>query len=208
MNPEASCERGSASTRAFKLDGSGQWTALPPLHHARGALALVEARQRLYALGGNNGAVQVAPVEEYDPATNAWTDVATLPLPRNHVSGFATGALACVAGGRNPSTARVDCLNVADHTWAQLAPLPVATSGAGGGAILNEFAVVAGGEDPVEGRIIDPVQRYANGAWTTESMLHPRHGFELAPFQGRLWACGGGDQAGLHPVATCTSIGV
>jgi hypothetical protein len=37
-------------------------------------------------------------------------------------------------------------------------------------------------------------------------MLVPRHGFELAMFQGRAWACGGGSQPGLHPVATCTSI--
>jgi hypothetical protein len=198
---------GPASARAFKLDG-GTWTELAPLHHARGALALVEARAKLYAIGGNSGGVQVAPVEEYDPAANTWADVATLPLARNHVAGFAVEALACVAGGRNPSTVRVDCLNTADRTWAQLAPLPAITSGAGGGAILNDFPVVAGGEDQAETRIVGQVQRYANGAWSSEPMLHPRHGFQLASFQGRLWACGGGDQPGLHPVATCTSIAV
>jgi len=37
-------------------------------------------------------------------------------------------------------------------------------------------------------------------------MLVPRHGFQLALFEGRAWACGGGSSAGLHPVATCTSV--
>jgi hypothetical protein len=37
-------------------------------------------------------------------------------------------------------------------------------------------------------------------------MLVPRHGFQLAVFEGRAWACGGGSLAGLHPVATCTSV--
>ena len=38
------------------------------------------------------------------------------------------------------------------------------------------------------------------------AMLVPRHGFELAMFQGRAWACGGGSAPGLYPVATCTSV--
>jgi hypothetical protein len=37
-------------------------------------------------------------------------------------------------------------------------------------------------------------------------MLVPRHGFELALFDGRAWACGGATLPGLHPVATCTSL--
>lgn len=200
---------GPASARVFKLDaGAPAWTEIAPMHHARGALALVQVHERLYAIGGNSGGVQVAPVEELDPAAGTWTDVAQLPQPRNHVAGFGLGALACVAGGRTPNVTRVDCLNVDSHAWAQLAPLPQATSGAGGAAVLNSFPVVAGGEDPGESRIVDQVARYANGGWTSEPMLHPRHGFQLAPFHGRLWACGGGEQAGLHPVTTCTSIAV
>ncbi len=198
---------GPATNRVFKLAG-GAWTEMAPLRHARGALALVEARQRLFAIGGNNGGVQVAAIEEYDPAANTWTDVASLASARNHVAGFGIAGLACVAGGRSPNVSRVDCVDSTAHTLTQLAPLPLPTSGAGGGAVLNDFPVVAGGEDPGESGIVDQVARYLNGAWSSEPMLHPRHGIQLASFRGRLWACGGGEQAGLHPVATCTSIAV
>ena len=45
------------------------------------------------------------------------------------------------------------------------------------------------------------------GMWIASgAMLVPRHGFELAMYQGRAWACGGGSLPGLHPVATCTSV--
>ena len=199
---------GPASARVFKLAGAGGWTEVAPLHHPRGALALVEVRQKLYALGGSSGAAQVAPVEAYDPQAHAWSDVASLPAPRNHLAGFPLAGLACVAGGRSPNVARVDCLDVAAAAWTQLPALPAPTSGAGGGSILTDFPVVAGGEDAQESRLVDQVARYADGRWTAEPMLHPRHGIQLAAFQGRLWACGGADAPGVHAVTTCTSIAV
>ncbi|MBV9279221.1 MAG: hypothetical protein JOZ41_03990, partial [Chloroflexi bacterium] len=54
--------------------------------------------------------------------------------------------------------------------------------------------------------IIAQLARLRNGRWTLGAMLVPRHGLEFAPFQGRIWACGGGIAPGLHPVATCTSV--
>jgi hypothetical protein len=69
-------------------------------------------------------------------------------------------------------------------------------------------AVILGGQDAGETTINDQFARLPNtDGWSSAgAMLVPRHGFELAMFQGRAWACGGGSQPGLHPVATCTSI--
>ena len=66
-----------------------------------------------------------------------------------------------------------------------------------------------GGQDASETRIVNQLTRYGPAsAWSTgDAMLSPRHGFELALFNGRAWACGGGIAPGLHPVATCTSLG-
>jgi len=74
---------------------------------------------------------------------------------------------------------------------------------------LGGAVVVAGGQNAGETAIVDQFTSYMPGkAWSTgETMLVPRHGFELALFGGRAWACGGGTAPGLHPVATCTSLG-
>jgi hypothetical protein len=198
---------GRDSARFFRLDGSS-WVELAPMRHARGGHALVAAMNRLYVIGGNTAAANVAPAEVYDPQTGAWSDLPALPSPRNHVAGFIFGLSVCVAGGRSPATARVDCLDPGSSTWGRAPDLPQPTSGAGATALEDGRAVILGGQDAQETSIVTQFAQLPDPiAWTTqESMLVPRHGFELALFEGRAWACGGGTLPGLHPVATCTSV--
>src|SRR4029077_19962692 len=198
---------GRDSARFFRLDGSS-WTELAPMHHPRGGPTLLAPENKLSVIGGNTAAGNVAPAEVYDPQTGRWSDLPGLPAARNHVAGFVFGFDVCAGGGRYPTTARVDCYNVNTSSWVRLPNLPVATSGAGATALDDGSVVILGGQDAQETRI---VQQFAGlsaaGAWTViGAMLVPRHGFELALYQGRGWACGGGLQPGLHPVATCTSV--
>lgn len=197
---------GRDSARAFRLDGD-HWSELAAMHFARGGHALVAVQGKLYAIGGNSAARNIPAAEAYDPASNAWTVISSLPVPRNHVSGFVTGDSACVAGGRSPTTARVDCLNPSNGTWSRLPDLPQPTSGAGAVTFAGGDVVMTGGQNANETAIVDQLTRYADSQWTLPAaMMVPRHGFELAVFNGRAWACGGGTAPGLHPVATCTSI--
>ena len=195
------------SARLFRLDG-GSWTVLASMHHARGGHALLAAAAKLYAIGGNAASTNVASAEVYDPASNAWSDLPSLPAPRNHVSGFVFGANVCVAGGRPPATARVDCFNLESSSWVRFPDLPRATSGAGATTLDGESAVILGGENAQETTISDQFARLPSpdGWMSSDAMLVPRHGFELATFEGRAWACGGGSLPGLHPVSTCTSV--
>lgn len=206
---------GPATARVFRLAGSS-WSEVRPMHHARGALALIELHSRLYALGGSsdhNAPGEVAPAEVYDPSTNSWTDLPPQPTPRNHVAGFVyMNRLVCVAGGHvnggYSSTTAIDCYDPASGAWsAPLPTLPVPTSSAGAG-VLGPELVVAGGQGSA---IVDRIMRLRvdiQGAqWRTEAMIVPRHGIELAPYQGRLWACGGSTKTGPGAVADCTSIG-
>jgi len=199
---------GRDSARLFRLDAD-HWTELAPMHYARGGHALIAAQGKLYAVGGNTARANVGPVESYDPATDTWTVVTSLPDPRNHLMGFVFGGQVCVAGGRSPTTARVDCFDPAKSAWSSLPALPQPTSGGGAAAFNGGDVVVLGGQDASETRIVTQLTRYGPGdAWSGgETMLDPRHGFELATYEGRAWACGGGSAPGLHPVATCTSIG-
>lgn len=199
---------GHDSARFFRLDGSS-WTELAPMKHARGGHALLAAGNSLYVIGGNTVAANVAPAEIYDPQTGHWSDLPPLPVPRNHVAGFVYGPDVCAAGGRSPTTSRVDCYDPLISSWVRFPDLPQPTSGAGAAALDDGRIVILGGEDARESRIVNQYSVLsAAGPWTAlGAMLVPRHGFELALFLGRAWACGGGLQPGLHPVATCTSIG-
>lgn len=199
---------GADSARVFRLDAD-RWTELAPMHFARGGHALAAVAGKLFAVGGNTARGNVSALESYDPSGNAWTVLPPLPQPRNHLMGFVLGGAVCVAGGRSPTTARVDCFDVAEGTWSSMPDLPRASSGGGATTFVGGDVVVMGGQDASETRIIDQLTRYSPGSgWTaSESMLAPRHGFELVIFGGRAWACGGGSAPGLHPVATCTSVG-
>jgi len=198
---------GADGRRLFRLDGD-HWTELASMHYARGGHALLAAQGRLYAVGGNTAAGNVGPVEAYDPTANAWTVVTMLPDPRNHVLGFVMGSSVCVAGGRSPTTSRVDCFDTAHNAWARLAALPQATSGGGAAAFPDGSVLAMGGQDAAETAIVNVLTRYMGSTWSApEAMLVPRHGFELALFDGRAWACGGGTAPGLHPTDVCTSVG-
>jgi hypothetical protein len=199
---------GADSARLFRLD-SDHWTELASMHFARGGHALIAAAGKLFAVGGNTARGEVAAVESFDPASNTWTLLPALPSPRNHVSGFVVGGSICVAGGRYPTTTRVDCLDVAQSAWSRLPDLPRATSGAGAITFLGGSVVMLGGQNAGETAIVDQFTHLTPGAgWSTgATMLVPRHGFELALYGGRAWACGGGVAPGLHPVAACTSVG-
>lgn len=199
---------GADSAHLYRLDGD-RWTPLASMHYARGGHALIAAGDRLYAIAGNTSRGNVGPTESYNPATNSWTVLPALPTPRNHVAGFDGGGVACVAGGRSPTTGRVDCLEVGAGEWKrQLADLPVPTSGGGAVAFADDVVIVLGGQDASETRIVNQFVYLVGENWVSAGpMLVPRHGFELALFGGRAWACGGGIAPGLHPVATCTSLG-
>lgn len=198
---------GVDSARLFRLDGD-HWTELAPMRFPRGGHALIAAQGKLYAVGGNTSRGNVAAVESYDPGTNSWITLPSLPVPRNHVSGFVLGTQVCVAGGRSPTTSRVDCFDTVSGSWSRLPDVPQPASGGGAVTFLGGDVVYAGGQDASETRIVDQLTHYSAGrSWTSgERMLIPRHGFQLAVFAGRAWACGGGSAPGLHPVASCTSL--
>ncbi len=200
---------GAPRTDAAAWDGRQAWTLIPALPQSRGALALVSTGTMLVAAGGRGASgVEVAAVQTWSPGDLAWRQLGLLPMPRDHVAGFLSNGLACFAGGRSPTTARVDCVNPANGTWSTLPLLPAATSGAGA-ATVAEIPLIGGGEVASEtGTVAADLWWLSGGSWRGVPMLLPRHGWEGAVLVGRLWACGGGVEPGLHPSSACTSIGV
>jgi Kelch motif len=176
------------------------------MHDARGALALVALRGRLYAIGGRDRSAQIGLTEDYVPGTSAWQSLPDMPAPRNHLAGYVDGSRLCVAGGRTPdSSAAIDCLDPLTATWATRATLRIATSGAAA-ANLSGSTIVAGGEPAGETSIVGVVQEARSSVWTNAPMLVPRHGTAFAVYRGRLWMCGGATAPGFQAVDACTSL--
>jgi hypothetical protein len=196
-----SAGRARATVYRFAQD---HWDRMPSVRHPRAAFALIPLGGRLYAIGGRDTAMNsVAMSEVYDPALGTWSDLPALPAPRHHVAGFTYQEMACVAGGKFPYTARVDCFDPASRTWHRLSDLPAATSGAGA-VMLGGHLVIVGGE----GNAVVPWLFSLIGAtWQRQSMFLPRHGIQVAVLMDRAWVCGGATLPDLHPTSLCTSIG-
>jgi hypothetical protein len=80
------------------------WSLLAPLLHGRRSLgaAAVSPAGPVYAFGGTDPQCgNPAQAEQYDPATNTWRYVASLPFGRYSPSGAAAGGFAFVIGGTN-----------------------------------------------------------------------------------------------------------
>jgi N-acetylneuraminic acid mutarotase len=133
---------GSSSTRknagahyALNIDTGTTWTTLAPMLVARNHLAGVSLNGKIYAVGGQSGqdagAIYRNNVDAYDPVTNAWTAVASLPRARSHhnASTFVMGGRIIVVGGEsaysNGRLANVTAYDPATNAWTELTPLPV-----------------------------------------------------------------------------------
>jgi hypothetical protein len=117
----------------LNLDGGTQWTALAPMPNPRNHLGGAVVDGRIYAVGGQrlgdeHGGNQNS-VHRYDPATNTWTAVASMPRPLGHITAntlVRNGRIVVVAGVTQGSTevANVIEYNPATNSWIELPKLP------------------------------------------------------------------------------------
>ncbi|ABF44098.1 Glycosyl hydrolase family 98, putative carbohydrate binding module (plasmid) [Deinococcus geothermalis DSM 11300] len=143
----------------FVLDlagGATSWTTAAPLPNPRNHLGAAVLGGKIYAVGGARGqdqnSVQQTAVHAYDPATNTWTAVASLPrgLSHNADTTFVLGGRIIVAGGEvayNVSTRDVTAYNPATNTWTPLTPLPIGREASVADALGNGF-LYTGGNQP------------------------------------------------------------
>ncbi len=120
---------------ALSLDGGTEWVTKAPLPNPRNHLGATVLNGKIYSVGGQHGEhsslVTQSDVHVYDPATNAWTQVASLPKARGHIaaSTFVMDGRIIVAGGETSHTAGiadVTAYDPASNTWTELTPLPAA----------------------------------------------------------------------------------
>ena len=183
---------------------AGTWSPAPPLPTTRSQLAAVAGRDGLiYALGGFNGTasggVELATVEAFDPATNAWTTKASLLTARAGLAAV-TGpdGLIYAIGGQNSTAGPLDTVEVynpATNAWAPGSSLPAARYNLAAAVGPDGLIYAIGGHD-VNGGQQSTVYSYdpATAApWAVQTSL-PSPLFSLAADtgpDGLVYAIGG-----------------
>jgi hypothetical protein len=155
----------------------------------------------VYAIGGFNASLNnVATVERYNPATNAWSPAASLPAPRSELATAAApcppgqvGTCADVVGGFISTSessgfadATAQSYNPTTNAWTTLAPLPTARADLTAATAPcppgeNGVCVYAVGGDDVVGRTFGTVEAldpppatHAAPAGHSHHRRHPR----------------------------------
>jgi N-acetylneuraminic acid mutarotase len=141
----------------LELDGGTTWKPAAPLPEPRGQLGGVAVGGFIYAIGGQFGhdssPEDVDRVHRYDPATDAWTKVASLPYPRSHFEPgtFVWNGRIVIVGGRNNRKRRivteVTMYDPVPDVWLALPPLAK--------GLLAPASAVLGGQVVVTNGSID-----------------------------------------------------
>jgi N-acetylneuraminic acid mutarotase len=125
------------ASEMWKLDlnnMSAGWNTVASLPAPRNHVGGVALDGFIYALGGQTGqdnlSVFKGDVWRYDPSTNKWSTMASLPgQPRSHIAAasFAYNGEIITMGGEGPGRVALNYVqeyNPATNTWVSLTPLP------------------------------------------------------------------------------------
>src|SRR5438874_6762657 len=74
---------GCLLTAAAVAQGTGRWTTGTPMPSARTEIAVAEVGGKIYVVGGFRGEREL---EIYDPSTDRWSRVASLPRALHHAA--------------------------------------------------------------------------------------------------------------------------
>ena len=118
----------------WMLDLAGEptsWVAEAPMPDPRNHIGFATSGGLIYAVGGQHldkSSTAQGELDRYDPASNTWTTLPAMPLPRGHVMDstfFLDGHLVVAAGWTTTNvSAAVLAYNPATATWAAWPNLP------------------------------------------------------------------------------------
>ncbi len=104
------------------------WTTKAPMPTARFGLRAAAYNHKIYAIGGNTACNSpyslTAANEVYDPATNTWQTLASLPIPREGHGVAASHGLIYSIGGYYQSMLGTDVYDPVADRWTAATPLP------------------------------------------------------------------------------------
>jgi len=171
----------------------------------------VELHGKFYLIGG---AYQGTPlVQEYDPATNQWTNKSSVPQDFHHLQAVAYDSLIWVicawrgTYGSETNTTHVFSYDPLTDTWTQRTEIPLdRRRGSTGVVVYDDKFYIIGGNSGGHGSqgdvktwvdVYDPNANGGLGLWDTLSpMPIGRDHFEAVGKDGKIFAIGGRDSGG------------
>jgi uncharacterized repeat protein (TIGR01451 family) len=189
---------------------TAHWQEMAPLPAPRAFHAVVAHGDALYAIGGSSdvtGDLPVSTAYRYDPASDAWSEVAGMPFPLSHIDGAVVNGEIYVPGGQMTGGDYTNTTLVYDpqqDSWrtisASAGELPPAAgyeAVAYDGNLLRLGGYLSSGAATAQVRALDP----DSGAWSAmPAMQDPRADFGSGVEGGEIYVAGG--LADAVPVTT------
>ncbi|NJN70951.1 MAG: galactose oxidase [Nitrospira sp.] len=183
-----------------------QWTAKAPmpigLHH----VGIGVAGGRLYVIGGYSKSGlsvwnPVATVYAYDPATDSWTERASMPTARGALSVTEHDGKLYAIGGydRKANNAQVEVYDPLHNVWTTAAPMPTPRDHLAAATIAGKIYAIGGRIDGDYSRNLAVTERYdpAIDRWTrVVDLPTARSGITAAVVAGKIFVFGGEGAAG------------
>ena len=133
----------------------------------RSGMAAASINEKIYLIGGTP-AVQgpvLKTVEEYDPATDTWTQKTDMPTPRTALAVSAVGSKIYAMGGtstvQGAGLATVEVYEPATDTWMESPEMPTARVFLGAGNLKNKIYAVGGIAEGLGPAILPTVEEFA-----------------------------------------------
>jgi N-acetylneuraminic acid mutarotase len=190
---------GSNAPAFTTINWSTAAPALLPRAEAEGAVV----NGKLYVFGGylDGSFTPTNRMDVYDPATNTWRQLASLPLALSHIGVAADAHNIYIAGGYPPgptgtyqtfATTSVSRYDVDTNTWSAMPSLPAARGG-GALALANGILHFFGGSDINRSDATTHWTLPLTGtAWQTSTALPaPRNHLGGVTLNGTIYAVGG-----------------
>lgn len=188
------------------------WIELAKLPHPIGQHAMLHKDGKLYLVGGQNGAEDLASLWSFDLATKQWTALPPMPTARHSHAIATSGDTLYVSGGRSAALGTeiniVEGYSFSDDSWESLPAMP--TGRGGHGAFVRDGKLhVFGGESLSQRKVLasHEILDLQSGIWSTgEDMEQPRHGFAVGD-DGTIGSpiiIGGGAHPGIQTIYSVT----
>lgn len=156
------------------------WASKPDVPFLRRDSAIASANGKVYVIGGVTGGGycvwSCSPtyhnrVDEFDPATNTWTQKASMPTARSGLIAISLNNKIYAIGGYNSGgyLSVNEEFDPAANTWVSRASMPTARQDAGGGTANGRVYVIGG----YNGSVLSVNQEYnpSTNSWTSRAAL-------------------------------------
>ena len=179
------------------------WTTKAPMHTARTLLGVAAVNDKIYAIGGYPGRLNVT--EEYNPTTNTWTTKAAMPTPRfSFAITVYHNKIYCIGGliaNSNPMlgssvTGAIEVYDPALNTWEVKKPMPTPRTQLEANVVNDRIYLIGGRtggqySTVTSNEVYDPVSE----SWTTKTgMLYPVTEYASTVIGSKIYVMGGQDE--------------